>query len=201
MSKDKNDKKEPKSEKDEFQITLDFLGTQDPEIHINYKKIVEDKVQILEAEIEALKTQLTMQKQEAEEENLKNIAKIQTMARRHHEEISSMRKYGGTKLAEDILRPIDLFKKVLNSPVSSDEIKNYFIGFEMVIKQMEHALEENGIQQIQVNIGDQFDPLIHNGNETVESEEFKTGQIVAVISNGYKLYERVIMHALVKVAK
>ncbi|PPE05219.1 nucleotide exchange factor GrpE [Williamsoniiplasma lucivorax] len=208
-----------KHKKDEFQMTLDFLGSQDPAMNINYKKIVEDKIEKYEDEIKKLKIELKeveklnlenakkIQEQDEkhiaqlEERNLMNVATVQTMARRHEEQIRDYRKYGGTKLAEDIIKPIDLFRKVLASPVASEEVKNYLIGFEMLSKQMQQALEDNGISQIPVKPGDKFDPTIHNANEAVESAECKPGEIVSVISNGYKLYERVIIHALVKVAK
>lgn len=144
---------------------------------------------------------LTAKILQLEEANLQNIAKIQTMARRHFEEEKQIRKYGGSKLAEEILKPIDLFKKVLNSPISSEEVKNYLIGFNMIVTQLDQALEENGITIIPVKIGDKFDHNLHNANEAVESETFKANEIVEIISNGYKIYDRVIIHAIVKVAK
>lgn len=157
---------------------------------IDYKQVVEKEFEQLQATIEALENQ-----------NLENVARIQTMARRHGEEDLQLRKYGGAKLAEDILKPIDLLKKVLAIPVENEEVKNYFRGFEMIVKQLEKALIDNGIQMIEIKVGDEFDPSLHNANEQIETTAVKSGQIAEVIANGYKMYDRVIIHALVKVAK
>ncbi|WP_026389742.1 nucleotide exchange factor GrpE [[Acholeplasma] multilocale] len=136
-----------------------------------------------------------------EEEELMYAAKVQTLTRRHNEENTNSRKYGSASLAEDIIKPIDLFKKVLAAPAPSEEVKNYLFGFEMIAKQLEQSLENNGITMIEVKPGDEFDSNIHNANEAVEGTKFKENQVVQVISNGYKIHDRVLVHAIVKVAK
>ncbi|ATZ18808.1 heat shock protein GrpE [Williamsoniiplasma somnilux] len=145
--------------------------------------------------------ELVLTKNKLEEQNLESIAKIQTMARRHKEEEISIRKYGGIKLAEEIIKPIDLFKKVLEMPTTSDEVKNYLMGFNMIVNQLEQVFSDNGITVISVKPGDKFDHTIHNANEAIESNDYKKDEVVQVISNGYKMHDRVIVHAIVKVAK
>jgi molecular chaperone GrpE len=164
--------------------------TTESEATVDYRAVVEKEFDDLNSVITRL-----------EEQNLENVAKIQTMARRHAEENLKTLKYGGMKLAEELLKPIDLLKKVVSTPVENPELKNYLMGFEMIIRQLDQGLTDNGITQIPVQVGDEFDPILHNANESVATDVVKSGQIAAVIANGYKMHDRVIIHALVKVAK
>lgn len=135
------------------------------------------------------------------EAELTVIARSQTMARRHVEEEKQNRKYSGSRLAQDILKPIDLFKKIVAMPASSPEVKNYLMGFDLIAKQLDQALNANGIEQIAIKIGDTFNPQLHEATEVIETDEFKPNAIVEIIANGYKLHDRVLIHSLVKVAK
>ncbi|WP_031542948.1 nucleotide exchange factor GrpE [Mesoplasma photuris] len=149
-------------------------------------------------ELEKTATELS---ESLEEAKLMKIAEVQNLTRRYNDERRSLKQYGAKGLAEGIITPLDLLKKVVAMPNESPEVKNYLMGFEMIIKQLEHVLEENGISEISVKVGDEFNADIHNANEAIEGTDFKENQIVEVISNGYKLYDQVLVHAIVKVAK
>jgi molecular chaperone GrpE len=144
--------------------------------------------------IEELKHQLNEQK-------LLRAADIDNLNKFNNKRMIDIRKYGASDLALDIIKPIDLLKKVVESLVGNEDFKNYLTGFEMVVRQMEQALENNAITLIEVKPGDEFNDQIHNANEAVEGTEFPENTIIQVISNGYKIHDRVLVHALVKVAK
>ncbi|ATZ16405.1 molecular chaperone GrpE [Entomoplasma freundtii] len=157
---------------------------------VNYQNVVETELK-----------NLTNTVRQLQEENLENIAKIQTMARRHGEEEVQTRKYGGVKLAQDIIPALDLFKKILTMPVKNEEVKNYLMGFDMIAKQLDQVLANNGIHQIEVKVGDDFNPHLHEATEVIETENVPSGKIAVINSHGYKLHDRVIKHTSVKVAK
>ena len=168
------------------------------EVLISLKKTMgADEYQILSAELERLNHQIRT----LEEDNLGHIARLQTMARRHGNDQQQALKYGSQDLARGILKPLDLFKKIIKAPVSSEEIKNYLVGFEMIAKQLDQALIDNGIKQIVVKVGDDFNPHYHEATELVETTAVPKGKIAEVNANGYQLHDRVLTHALVKVAK
>lgn len=157
---------------------------------VDYQVVVETELRNLTNAIHQL-----------QEENLENIAKIQTMARRHNEEEIKTRKYGGARLAQELIPALDLFKKILEIPVKNEEVKNYLMGFDMISKQIDQILSNNGISKIPAKVGDEFDPHLHEATEVVETTEIPSGKIAAINSNGYKLHDRVIKHTNVKVAK
>jgi hypothetical protein len=85
--------------------------------------------------------------------------------------------------------------------VSSPEVETYKTGFEYIYIMLKKALEEEGATEIVPNIGDKFDPTIHNAVETeVVEEEDKIGLITNILLNGYMLNDRVIRPANVVVA-
>ena len=63
------------------------------------------------------------------------------------------------------------------------------------------TLESKGVQKLDVNPGDQFDPSIHEAVSHEDHPDFSDGQVVEVLQNGYKLKDRIIRPALVRVAK
>ncbi|QGS51782.1 nucleotide exchange factor GrpE [Spiroplasma tabanidicola] len=136
-----------------------------------------------------------------EEQKLMAVADNQNTVRRYQNEAASVRKYGGEKLATELLPAIDMFRSVLKTSPDNPEIKNYLIGFEMIINQIDQALSNAGLSMIQTKIGDELDPNIHNAIDQIETKDVKSGRIAAIVSNGYRLHDRVIKHVGVKVAK
>lgn len=145
--------------------------------------------------------QLESKIREMENDKMLAVADKQNVIRRFQQEELKIKKYGGEKLASEIVTPIDTFRKVLQSTPNNDEVKNYLIGFEMIINQIDQALNNSGISVIEPKIGDEFNPELHTAIEKIATDKTDSGKICAIISNGYKLHDRVIKHASVKVAE
>ncbi|PPE06235.1 nucleotide exchange factor GrpE [Mesoplasma corruscae] len=128
-------------------------------------------------------------------------ADIANLTKKRNEQESVIRKYGSANLAEDLIKPFDLLKKVVEAPNDNPEVKNYLTGFNMVINQIQNAFENNGIKAMGVKPGDEFNSNIHEANELVQSTEFDSNKIVSVISDGYMIHDRVLVHAIVKVSE
>ncbi|AAT75775.1 hsp70 cofactor [Mesoplasma florum L1] len=156
----------------------------------DYKKIIQD----LEKQIESCQKEIEFQK------SLRN-ADIANLTKKRNEQEALVRKYGSSNLAEDLIKPIDLLKKVVETPTDIPELQNYLMGFKMIISQIENAFETNGIKAMGVKAGDEFDSSFHEANESLENSGMESNKIVSVISDGYMIHDRVLIHAIVKVAK
>ncbi|QBQ07552.1 molecular chaperone GrpE (heat shock protein) [Spiroplasma gladiatoris] len=154
-------------------------------------------IELLELEF----VNLVEKNEELQEAKLMAIADNQNTVRRYQNESAAVKKYGGEKLASELLPAIDMFRSVLKTSPDNPEVKNYLMGFEMIMNQIDHALTNAGLNMIVTKIGDDLDPSLHNAIDQIEAENVKTGQIAMIVSNGYKLHDRVIKHAVVKVAK
>jgi molecular chaperone GrpE len=152
-------------------------------------------------ELEQMVDQLVSEVNALEEKRLMAVADSHDTVRRFQNESQQIKKYGGERLASEIIGPIDTFRKVLETSPDDPQIKNYLIGFEMIVNQIDQALNNSGVQIIQTKIGDDFSPILHNAIEEVATDKVAPGKICAIVSNGYKLHDRVIKHTVVKVAK
>ncbi|MBQ6263678.1 MAG: nucleotide exchange factor GrpE [Clostridia bacterium] len=72
-------------------------------------------------------------------------------------------------------------------------------GVKLIIDSFPAALEKMGVTAFG-EPGDTFDPEIHNAVMHVEDDALGEGEIVEILQKGYKYRDRVIRHAMVKVA-
>ncbi|HOA85051.1 MAG: nucleotide exchange factor GrpE [Clostridiales bacterium] len=72
-------------------------------------------------------------------------------------------------------------------------------GIELILKDIKATFEKLGISEIEAE-GKKFDPNLHNAVLHIEDEKYGEGEIVEVLQKGYIMGERVIRHAMVKVA-
>lgn len=75
----------------------------------------------------------------------------------------------------------------------------YAKGVEMTMNQLKSVLEKLGVEEIPAQ-GQPFDPNFHNAVMHMEDEAFGENMVAEVFQAGFKLGEKVIRHALVKVA-
>ena len=73
-------------------------------------------------------------------------------------------------------------------------------GIELIYRKLKTILEAEGLKRIEAE-GQQFDPNFHEAILQEPCEGFESGQVVAVVQNGYTLGGRVIRPAQVKVAQ
>ena len=70
-------------------------------------------------------------------------------------------------------------------------------GVAMIISSIHTALEKMGVTEIETKT---FDPNFHNAVMHVDDESYGEGEIIEVFQKGYKLKEKVIRYAMVRVA-
>ena len=72
-------------------------------------------------------------------------------------------------------------------------------GAKMIIKQFSEALGKLGVEAYGAR-GDAFDPVVHNAVMQIEDEELGENTVAEVLQKGYKKGDRILRHAVVKVA-
>ena len=96
---------------------------------------------------------------------------------------------------EELLPVVDNIERALaaaeDSPLKS--------GVEMILTQVNKSFEKLGVSPVGAP-GDPFDPLIHNAVMHVEDDSFGENTVAEVLQRGYRIGDKVIRHALVKVA-
>lgn len=108
-------------------------------------------------------------------------------------------KFANQRLLEDLLPVIDNFHMGMQA-AASDQESMIYRGMEMVQKQLEDFLTNQGVTVIQAD-GQTFDPNFHEAISQEETNEAEDGQILHVIRRGYQLGDRLLRPANVIVAK
>lgn len=145
--------------------------------------------------------QLQVKNEQLQDQYLRSQAEIANMNNHFKKERAELLKYSGQKLAQEILPGIDNLKRALAAKTEDKGSEQLKKGIEMVLKQMNQALEDNEILEIS-EAGVEFDPIIHQAVSVVEAEpNEKKNMVKQVLQSGYKLKDRVIRPAMVIVTK
>jgi molecular chaperone GrpE len=91
---------------------------------------------------------------------------------------------------------MDNFQLALKAQGSADQLRT---GVELILKQMEEALKGLQVQAVET-VGTQFDPRIHEALGSVETAEYPDHQVLEEIRRGYKIREKLLRPALVRIA-
>jgi len=67
------------------------------------------------------------------------------------------------------------------------------------LKQMEEALRGLNVQPVET-VGTQFDPRVHEALGSIETAEFPDHQVLEEIRRGYKIREKLLRPAMVRIA-
>jgi molecular chaperone GrpE len=93
----------------------------------------------------------------------------------------------------------DLQRALENRP--AEELgQSWVSGIELIYRKLQAILDAEGVTRIEAE-GKMFDPNLHEAISNEPSEGHESGQIIAVVQQGYMLGERVIRHAMVRVAQ
>lgn len=74
-------------------------------------------------------------------------------------------------------------------------------GLDLIEKNMKSILGKYGIKEIEVQIGQEFDPNLHQALSAMKKEDYQEGKIIEIIQNGYTFNKKVIIPALVIVSE
>lgn len=137
---------------------------------------------------------------EFKDKYLRALAEIENSRRRLQRDKLESQSFAIQNVLVDFLQPIDHFEVALkHSENASGEVKHWALGFEMILSQMKQVLADHGIEPFDSK-GAQFDPHMHEAIETQESELVPAGTILEEFVRGYKMGNRVVRPAKVKVA-
>ena len=96
-----------------------------------------------------------------------------------------------------MLPTIDNLERALTAAQEQGESGAFIEGVQMTLRSMTEALAKLGLEEIPA-LGEMFDPDVHNA--VMRAEEGEPGTVLEVYQKGYRVKNRVIRYAMVKVA-
>jgi molecular chaperone GrpE len=153
-----------------------------------------EEVNPLQQENDQLKQQL----EEEENRYLRLQADFDNFRRRSRLDAEAAQKYRAQSLVSDILPALDNFERALQVNTADEQTKSVLQGVEMVYRQLVEALQKEGVEAIE-SVGKTFDPYEHQAVMQVEDDEYEPNTVVEELQKGYKLKDKIIRPAMVKV--
>ncbi len=156
------------------------------------KKEKKSDCEKLKAEIEKLTNELA----NAKDTHLRVLAEYDNFRKRSAREKEAL--YGDAKAntLKTLLPVIDNFDRAADN--KTDDIEVYRKGIEMTLTQLGEILKNLEVEAFG-EVGEQFDPNIHNAVMTVENDELPENSIAAVFEKGYRMGDRILRFATVQV--
>lgn len=160
---------------------------------INENEVVENENSEEENETEKLQKELDA----AKEAHMRTLAEYDNFRKRTVKEKEAIAGDSKAIALTELLPVLDNFERAaMNAEADFD---SYRKGVEMTFGSFMEVLKKLGVEQFG-EPGEQFDPNIHNAVMHYEDESLEENVITDVFSKGYKLGDRVLRHAMVKVA-
>jgi molecular chaperone GrpE len=93
----------------------------------------------------------------------------------------------------------DLELALENRPIS-EEGATWAEGIDLILRKLQTFLEAEGVKAIEA-VGEEFDPTLHEAIVMEPSEDYESGQVIGVVQTGYKMGDRILRPAKVRVAQ
>ena len=122
------------------------------------------------------------------------------LKRRVEEDISRIAKFASADLITKLLPVMDNFRRAANHVPENLKSENWVQGVQQVEKQLDEILASEGLKKID-NLGKEFNPEEAEAIGFEDNKNFKDGQVVEVLEDGYTLNDKVIRTAKVKICK
>jgi molecular chaperone GrpE len=157
-----------------------------------------------EAECEALRQELEEERQKAAEtydQWLRSVAELRNFKKRVEQEREQWAREANAGLLARLLPILDDFERAMIMLPDEKLMQFSWIeGIALIFRRLQAALEQHGLQPIEA-VGKPFDPHFHEAVLYEEVPREKDQLVLSELQKGYRLRERVLRPALVKVGK
>ena len=136
---------------------------------------------------------------EAKDKYLRLAADFDNYKKRMRQEQLDTMQHASAELIHRLLPVLDDLQNVLDhKPKGVDE--SWAKGLELSVRKLEEALGTHGLEPID-SVGARFDPKLHEAVGHEESTEHPEDTVVSELRRGYRVRDRVMRPALVKVSR
>ena len=133
---------------------------------------------------------------EQEDKYLRLLAEYDNYRKRSQKEKENAWTSAKADTAKEFLPVYDNLERALKQETADEA---YAKGVQMIMTQLKNVLEKLGIEEIPAQ-GEAFDPNVHNAVMHIDDEELGENVVAEVFQTGFRIGEKVIRHAMVKVA-
>ncbi len=162
-----------------------------PEQETPAENTSDEAVAALTAENEKLIKELD----DSKEQYQRMLAEYANYKRRTEQEKEQIGAFTKAGILTALLTSLDNMERAVEAPAGDD----YKTGVDLVMRQFLEALQKLGLEEIPA-LGEPFNPEYHNAVMREDAEDIDTETVTQVFQKGYKLGDKVLRPAMVKVA-
>lgn len=149
-------------------------------------------------ELDAIKAE----RDEFKDRFIRALADAENSRKRSERDRREAEQYGGSKLARDLLPVYDNMKRAVEAATDEQkEVSAALIeGVELTMRELLNTFKKHGIVPISPQVGDKFDPQLHQAMFEAPVPETTAGDIIQVAAEGFMLHDRLLRPAQVGVS-
>ncbi|WGI22065.1 nucleotide exchange factor GrpE [Amylibacter sp. IMCC11727] len=177
---------------DEEEFPLDDIDEEEVEdIDLTEEPEEVDPIEALQNEVSDLKDRL-----------MRSLAEQENLRKRAERDRRDAETYGGQKLARDLLSVSDNMKRALETVKDEQREANKGLieGIELTQRELLSAFAKHKIVPVAPEVGEKFDPNMHQAMFEAPFPDVKAGHILQVMSEGYMIGDRLLRPAQVGVS-
>lgn len=150
------------------------------------------------ADLPAAYRQLLQEKKDLFERLVRKQAELENVRKRVEREKEDFLQHATMGLIRALLPTVDALERGLQHREESVPEK-FYTGMELIHRELLDVLKRAGLSPVDSK-GQIFDPHVHQAVETVETDKHRDQEVVEELQRGYKLKQRLLRPAIVKVA-
>ena len=173
-----------------------------PEIDLTSEQdTAEDQAQdqpSIEEELEMLRRE----RDEFRDRFMRALADAENSRKRGEHDRREAEQYGGSKLSRDMLPIYDNLSRALDATTEEQRAVSGAVlqGVELTMRELLNVFKKHGIEPVVPEVGDRFDPQLHQAMFEAPLPDTKSGDIIQVSQVGFMLHDRLLRPAQVGVS-
>ena len=164
------------------------------------EEYADQDIEISDGEIEI--DELRAERDAFRDRFMRALADAENARKRAEKDRREAENYGGSKLSRDLLPVYDNMKRALESATEEQkEVSAALIeGVELTMRELVNVFGKHGIKPITPQVGDRFDPKMHEAMFEAPLPGTQAGSIIQVSTEGFMLHDRLLRPAQVGVS-
>ena len=149
-------------------------------------------------ELDAVKAE----RDEYKDRFMRALADAENSRKRADKDRREAENYGGSKLSRDLLPVYDSLNRALQA-ISEEQRETaaaFVEGIELTMRELLNVFQKHGIVRVSPEVGDRFDPQVHQAMFEAPLPGTKAGDIIQVSADGFMLHDRLLRPAQVGVS-
>ena len=176
-------------------IMTDFANDADPQTPRDDRETATPKNMALQEDPD----QILKERDDYRDRLLRSIAEFDNYRKRIERERRELAEFVSFEILHDLLPLIDDLERALAAADGTQTVATYRTGVELIHKQLAELLRKRNVTVIEAK-GADFDPHVHQAVATEPSTSHRDNEVIEELRRGYRLGERLLRPAMVKVA-